>query len=126
MGPDPKAKRLIDGALQGAQRGATLTQRMLAFARRQDLKVGQHNLAVLVENASELLIRSVAGQADLNLDTSRPVPMALVDDNQFDLALLNLVINARDAMPNGGSIKVTVDHRHDPIKPSSAPTATYV
>lgn len=117
---DSRAKRLIDGALQGAQRGATLTQRMLAFARRQDLKVGRHNLSVLVENAAELLTRSVAGQADLILDTSKPVPMALVDDNQFDLALLNLVINARDAMPTGGSIKVTVDYRHDPLAPSSA------
>ncbi len=118
---DAKARRLIDGALQGAQRGATLTQRMLAFARRQDLKVGRHNLAVLVKNAAELLQRSVAGQVDLDLDTSRTVPMALVDDNQFDLALLNLVINARDAMPKGGSIKVRVDHRYDPDSLHSAP-----
>ncbi len=118
---DPKAKRLIDGAMQGAQRGATLTQRMLAFARRQDLKVSRHSLAVLVENAAELLERSVGSKVKLDLDVSQPVPMAMVDDNQFDLALLNLMINARDAMPNGGLIKVTVDHRYDPVASHSAP-----
>ncbi|TGN62195.1 PAS domain-containing sensor histidine kinase [Paracoccus liaowanqingii] len=107
---DARAARLIDGAMQGAQRGATLTQRMLAFARRQDLTVEPRNLAHLVERAEGLLRQSVGNRIDLRLDLSRSVPLALVDDNQFDLALLNLVLNARDAMPAGGTMTVCVDH----------------
>lgn len=107
---DERAARLIDGAMQGAQRGATLTQRMLAFARRQDLTIEPRNLAQLVERAAGLLRQSVGSRIDLQLELSRPVPLALVDDNQFDLALLNLVLNARDAMPEGGTITVCVDH----------------
>lgn len=117
---DPKSKRLIEGAMQGAQRGATLTQRMLAFARRQELTVRQHNLAFLVRRATELLERSVGDQIVLEMDISRPVPMALVDDNQFDLALLNLVINARDAMPHGGTIRISVDLREDADDPPTS------
>lgn len=108
---DARTTRLIEGAMQGAQRGATLTQRMLAFARRQDLKIEPRSLTRLVESAEDLLRQSVGDSFELRLDLARQVPLALVDDNQFDLALLNLVLNARDAMPEGGIITVTVDHR---------------
>lgn len=108
---DDKAHRLIQGAIQGAQRGATLTQRMLAFARRQDLTVKAHSLVHLVERAEDLLRRSIGDGIELRFNLTQPLPMALVDDNQFDLALLNLVLNARDAMPNGGIITVSVDQR---------------
>jgi CheY-like chemotaxis protein len=111
--------------MQGAQRGATLTQRMLAFARQQELKIEPHSLTKLVERADDLLHRSVGEKIELQLDIARAVPMALVDDNQFDLALLNLVINARDAMPGGGVITVAVDHRHSSDDPQ-APEDGYV
>ena len=65
---DPKVARLVNGALQGAQRGAALTQRLLAFARRQDLKIEPRNIADLVRGAVDLIERSAGGQVDLRLD----------------------------------------------------------
>jgi signal transduction histidine kinase/CheY-like chemotaxis protein len=107
---DPKAARLIDGAMKGARRGAALTQRLLAFARRQDLKVEPRDLSALVRASEELLRRSLGNAVELELDLMDPAPLAAVDENQFDLALLNLVVNARDAMPDGGLVRVSVDH----------------
>jgi len=106
---DAKALRLIDGAMQGAQRGAGLTQRLLAFARRQDLKMEPRDLSELVRSSEKLLRDSLGDAIELRLDLLHPVPLAAVDENQFDLALLNLVVNARDAMPDGGTVTVSVD-----------------
>lgn len=77
------------------------------------------------KRAEDLLQRSVGNYIELKLDLARPVTRALVDDNQFDLALLNLVLNARDAMPDGGTITVAVDHRLSQDDPH-APTHGYV
>lgn len=105
---DMKAERLIDGALQGATRGASLTQRLLAFARRQDLSIDPVDLGNLVREMSDLLKRSVG--TNIVIETVIPERMdpVLADANQLELALLNLVVNARDAMPNGGTIRVTL------------------
>jgi PAS domain S-box-containing protein len=99
---DAKIQRLIEGALQGAQRGAALTQRMLAFARQQDLKTGSADLATLLVGMSELLDRTLGPQIELVLHTPEGLPLARVDTNQVELAILNLAINARDAMPDAG------------------------
>jgi PAS domain S-box-containing protein len=106
---DTRTTRLIDGALQGAQRGAALTQRLLAFARRQDLKVEPTNLTDLINGMSDLLERSVGSQIELSVDLPPTLPLTLVDANQIELALLNLVVNARDAMPKGGNLSIAVD-----------------
>jgi PAS domain S-box-containing protein len=106
---DPKLTRLIAGAMQGAERGATLTQRLLAFARRQDLRIEPISLVDLVHGAMDLLERSLGPQIELKVDLPTNLPLALVDANQIELALLNLVINARDAMPKGGELSITVD-----------------
>lgn len=111
---DPKTTRLISGAMQGAQRGAALTQRLLAFARRQDLKVEPRNLADLVRGAADLIERSVGNQIDLRLNLPTDLPLTLVDANQIELAVLNLVVNARDAMPNGGVLSITIDDLEAP------------
>lgn len=105
---DAKATRLIEGALQGARRGASLTQRLLAFARRQDLRVDAINLGKLVDEMTDLLKRSVG--TDIVIETALPERMdpVLADSNQLELALLNLVVNARDAMPNGGTIRISL------------------
>ena len=105
---DAKATRLIEGALQGARRGASLTQRLLAFARRQDLRVDAVNLGKLVDEMTDLLKRSVG--TDIVIETVLPERMdpVLADSNQLELALLNLVVNARDAMPNGGTIRISL------------------
>jgi signal transduction histidine kinase len=105
---DPRAQRLIDGAIQGAERGASLTQRMLAFARQQDLKTDPSDLGALVSGMRELLERSLGKNVALQLDIAPNLPSAQVDANQIELAILNLAINSRDAMPNGGTISVAV------------------
>ncbi len=111
---DPRVTRLINGALQGAQRGAALTQRLLAFARRQDLKVEARNIADLVRGAADLIERSVGGQIEVRVDVPLTLPPALVDANQVELAMLNLVVNARDAMPDGGVLSISADQMEVP------------
>src|ERR1700728_1611378 len=107
---DPKTERLITGALQGAQRGAALTQRLLAFARRQDLKIEPRNLADLLRDTADLIERSAGPDIELRRIIAPDLPLTLVDTNQIELAVLNPVVNARDAMPNGGVMTITVDH----------------
>ncbi|HEY4345556.1 MAG TPA: ATP-binding protein [Parvibaculum sp.] len=106
---DPRALRLIDGALQGARRGASLTQRMLAFARQQDLKTTSTDLVSLLHGMRDLLDRTLGPHIAFTLRIPENLPLVEVDANQVELAVLNLVINARDAMPGGGSIDVIVD-----------------
>ena len=101
---------LVDGALQGAQRGAALTQRLLAFARRQALDPRSVDLAGLVLGMLDLLRRSIGPTVELDLDLPPSLPAVLVDPNQIELALLNLVVNARDAMPGGGKVSIAL-HR---------------
>lgn len=103
---DPKALRLVDGALQGAQRGASLTQRLLAFSRRQDLRVGPVELRGLVTDIEELLKRSVGSNIRVESYLPENLPLVVADSNQVELALLNLAVNARDAMPEGGRITI--------------------
>jgi PAS domain S-box-containing protein len=106
---DAKASRLIDGALQGARRGASLTQRLLAFARRQDLQVGPVDLARLVSGMTDLLQRSVGPTVVIDAKVPDHLPLVSADANQVELALLNLAVNARDAMPDGGKIRIRLE-----------------
>jgi PAS domain S-box-containing protein len=105
---DPRLHRLIDGALQGAERGASLTQRLLAFARQQDLRAVPVDLPALIRGMVDLLERSLGPRVALRLDLSQALPPARVDANQLELAVLNLAINARDAMPDGGTIEIRI------------------
>jgi PAS domain S-box-containing protein len=110
---DPRSHRLIAGALQGAQRGAALTQRMLAFARQQELKTDSVDLKLLILGMQELLDRTLGPQTSLSLDLADGPVFAQVDANQVELAILNLAINARDAMPLGGAIAICLDEPKD-------------
>jgi PAS domain S-box-containing protein len=103
---DPKITRLLDNAVQGAQRGAALTQRMLAFARRQDLTPEPVDIPDLVRGMTDLLQRSIGPMVRIETRFPLGLPCARVDANQLELALLNLVVNARDAMPEGGAITI--------------------
>jgi PAS domain S-box-containing protein len=105
---DPRLLSLLDNAMQGAKRGSTLTQRMLAFARRQELKQEAVDLPHLVNNMLELLERSLG--PTINIVTRFPPEAVRVrtDANQLETALLNLAINSRDAMPDGGTITISV------------------
>ena len=101
--------RLIEGASQGARRGATLTQRLLAFARNQDLTVERVNMADLLRGMLDLLERSVGSLVEMWLEVAAGLPPALADENQIEMALLNLVLNAKDAMPDGGVLSIKLD-----------------
>ena len=103
---DPKSIALLENAVQGAQRGRTLTQRMLAFARNQELKPEVFDIPELVRGMKELLQRSVG--PTFNIETRFPLvlPVVEADANQLELALLNLTVNARDAMGDVGKIIV--------------------
>jgi CheY-like chemotaxis protein/two-component sensor histidine kinase len=110
LADDPKARRLIDGAIQGAERGATLTKRMLAFARRQELKPETVDVPSLVDSMVEMLSRSLGPWIQIATDFELDLPPTRVDPNQLELALLNLALNARDAMPLGGNLTISA-HR---------------
>ena len=98
--------RLIDNAIEGAQRGATLTQRMLAFSRRQKLDPEPVDVAALVHGMTEFLQRSLGPSNRIETHFSSSLPLIQADTNQLELALLNLAVNARDAMPDGGAITI--------------------
>src|SRR5436305_2823346 len=106
----PKIRRLIEGAIQGAERGATLTKRMLAFARRQELKPETVDVPNLVDSMVEMLRRSLGPGIQIKTDFETDLPPTRVDPNQLELALLNLALNARDAMPLGGRLTISA-HR---------------
>ncbi len=104
---DPRARRLIDGAMQGAERGATLTKRMLAFARRQELKPEKVDVPMLVDSIIDMLSRSLGPSIRVTTDYAANLVPTRVDPNQLELALLNLALNARDAMPHGGQLTIS-------------------
>ncbi len=104
---DPQCSRLLKNAVQGAQRGAALTQRLLAFSRRQELKPEAVDLAALVNGMEELLRRALGLAIELKCTFADSLPPVLVDANQLELALLNLALNARDAMPEGGRLTIS-------------------
>ncbi len=101
---DPRVRRLLAGAMAGAERGATLTRRLLAFARRQELKPQTVDVAVLVGGMLEMLHRTLGPAVHMRTEFADDLGPVLVDPNQLELALLNLALNARDAMPLGGSM----------------------
>jgi PAS domain S-box-containing protein len=103
---DPKILALLDNAVQGAQRGTSLTQRMLAFARHQELKQEVIGIPELVRGMTDLVQRSLG--PSLKIETRFPLVLMPVqaDANQLEMVLLNLIVNARDAMPEGGEIVV--------------------
>ncbi|MEP7186638.1 MAG: PAS domain S-box protein [Rhodanobacter sp.] len=103
---DPKVHRLLENAKAAAFRGASLTQRMLAFARRQELKPTAVDLRALVHGMSDLLQRSLGTLVSVEVTFPLKLDPVLVDGNQFELALLNLAVNARDAMPKGGTVTI--------------------
>jgi signal transduction histidine kinase len=104
---DPQIRRLLQNAIQGADRGKALTQRLLAFSRRQELKPQAVDLAQLVRGMEELLKRAVGHGIVFSSEFPDNLPAVLVDANQLELALLNVALNARDAMADGGSVKIT-------------------
>ena len=99
--------RFMDNAIQAAQRGATLTQRMLAFARKQQLEIEPVDLLDSIRSMTEMLGRTIGPGIDIATRFPLVLPLVMADRSQLELALMNLMVNARDAMPGGGSIELT-------------------
>lgn len=106
LGQDARLHRLLNGAMEGARRGATLTQRLLAFARKQELKAQATDIRSLVEDMMGLIERSVGPMVHVQLLVEGSMPVVDVDPNQLEMALLNLALNARDAMVSGGELTI--------------------
>jgi signal transduction histidine kinase len=104
---EPRLLRLVDGAMQGADRGATLTKRMLAFARRQALRPETVDVPRLVAGMEEMLRRTLGQAIEITTEYRPDLPPIRVDPNQLELALLNLALNSRDAMPHGGRLVIS-------------------
>jgi signal transduction histidine kinase len=105
---DPKQREIAEHMLDAAQRGDKLTKQLLAFSRGKAMELGPVDLHTLVPGMEELLRRSIDPQTKLEFDLDPAARWVMSDANQLELAILNLVINARDAMPDGGGIKVSV------------------
>ena len=104
----PREQRLIGGALQSAERAKVLVQRLLAFARRQPLQPGPVDVGALVANMAELVASTSGPQIRVSVATDPDLPPAIGDANQLEMAILNLCVNARDAMPDGGQLSLSV------------------
>jgi PAS domain S-box-containing protein len=119
--------RLVGHAKAAVQRGASLTQRMLAFARKQELRMQAMDLRTLVNDMMELLQRSLGPRIHFKTSFPDALDNITADANQLELALMNLALNARDAMPNGGCLTISafglnVDADH----PTQLPSGRYV
>ena len=104
---DTRDQRLIEGALQSAERARTLVQRLLAFARRQPLQPTAVDVAQLVEGMVEILAGTMGPQIRIQVEAAADLAPALADANQLEMAILNLAVNARDAMPEGGTLRIS-------------------
>jgi signal transduction histidine kinase len=105
-GENEAVSRAVRNALAGAEKAAALTQQLLAFARKQPLQPAATDTNELVGRMAELFGRTAGEKVELKHDLAPDVWPVLVDPNQLESALLNLLVNARDAMPEGGTVTV--------------------
>jgi len=122
-----RGPRLIDGGLQAAERARNLVGRLLSFARRQTLKPQAVSLAALVEDMRELMARSLGPTIAVQVQIDPALPAVVVDPHQLELAVLNLVVNARDAMADGGALRIIAGRDADgPPRPAGVAAARLV
>jgi signal transduction histidine kinase len=127
MGQDSAVMPLIDGAVQAAERGVALIQRLLGFARKQRLDPRPVDLGELLSGMKEMLRQTLGRQIRLIVETPRDIPAVEIDANQFELTILNLAINARDAMPDGGTLRIGLANRYtDATAPHELAVGEYV
>jgi PAS domain S-box-containing protein len=105
-----RQQRMISGALQAAERAKVLVQRLLAFARRQPLQPVAVDVAALLAGMGELIDTTTGPRVRVGLDLAPNLPAAIADANQLELAILNLAVNASDAMPDGGTLTISAKH----------------
>lgn len=108
---DTRSQRLIMGALDASERAATLVQRLLSFARRQHLEPRPIDIGELIRGTEDLIRRSIGSHVEVTVNIGEGLPAAKIDPNQLELAVLNLAVNASDAMSGGGTLKIDVTER---------------
>jgi len=111
---DAKSLQLIENAELGAERGRALTQRMLSFARRQRLELKPIDLGALLHGMRDLLSRTLGSPILVEVKAPEGLPLATTDASQIETAIINLTVNARDAMPKGGTITIAVEEATPP------------
>jgi len=107
IGDEPltdRQRRALDNAVRSTDRGSKLTRQLLAFARKTRLEPKPTNLNAIFIELGDMLETTLGGQVDMKLDLKQRLPTALLDPVHLEMALLNVLINARDAMPDGGTV----------------------
>src|SRR6185312_5276050 len=122
------ARRLLSTAERAARRGAELTRQLLAFARKQHLKIEVVDLNTLVSNMGDLLFRTMGGTVRIETVLQKDLWPAMVDGSQVELVILNLALNGRDAMPEGGRLTIATANvgSCDPNRPLELGAGDYV
>lgn len=111
VGNDPRIRSAIETALRAAERGAALTRHLLAFARRQHLDPKPVDMPALVDSARRMLKQTLGPEIRLVVRSEPDLHPAWADPNQLELAIINLALNARDAMPGGGILRIDAANR---------------
>jgi PAS domain S-box-containing protein len=109
---DPKLAEMIDYALRASERGASLTKRLLAYSRQQPLAPKPVDIAVLIAGMTDLLRRALGETIEVRSHMAPGLWPTRIDPNELEHAMLNLAVNARDAMPNGGTLSIEAENTH--------------
>jgi signal transduction histidine kinase/ActR/RegA family two-component response regulator len=127
-GKDDNIKRFLEGATQAAQRGAKITSQLLAFSRTQRLQTEAVDLNAIVTEMGDLLFRTIGATVRIETMLERRLWPATADRSQIESVILNLAVNARDAMPDGGRLTITTANvpHDDKSKPAELPAGDYV
>ncbi len=121
-----RERRLIHGAMQSAERAKTLVHRLLAFARRQPLQPVPIDVGALIHGLADLLASTMGPQVALSFEIAGDLPAAKADAGQLEMAIINLCLNARDAMGGGGTIRIAATLEQGGIEASGLPPGRYV
>ena len=122
-----KVRVYIAAAREGIDRGVKLTSELLAFTKHQELEASAGDVNALLGNLELLMRYSAAPGIRIVLKLASDIPKCLIDPSQFDAAVLNLVVNARDAMPNGGELQISTErYRVESAVSDSPAPGTYV
>jgi len=112
LSSDERIKRMAGSARNATKRGAKLTGQLLAFSRNQTLDLKAVDIASVIDGMKDLIAVSVGTGISISINVAEDLPRAVADANQIEMAILNLAINARDAMPDGGNLTINVQHRY--------------
>jgi len=125
VGDDPRALRHVDAAAASADRARSLVARLLSFARRQTLSAQDLEVGPLLDDLHDLLVRTLGPSIAVEIDVVDGLPPLHADRGQLELAILNLAINARDAMPAGGAVTIRAAPASDPAA-AGLPQGDYI